>query len=159
MQDAPHILFQKRAENKDFRGMGKLGADCIAARLAPDVVKTLKDVMEKGVQRCVLPALEPFRKSHPQVFEDFRPRTTMPFKWPTDGSYLFPAQTKKAKQPWMARQTVWQALSHVGKVMFALTGRRRWNARFKGSHVTVHGATRHFICPVAFQPKGCQTPC
>ena len=50
MQDAPHILFQKRAENKDFRGMGKLGANCIAARLAPDVVKTLKDVMEKGVQ-------------------------------------------------------------------------------------------------------------
>ena len=111
------------------------------------------------MQRCVLPALEPVRKSHPQVFEDFRPRTTMPFKWPTDGSYLFPAQTKKAKQPWMARQTVWQALSHVGKVMFALTGRRRWNARFKGSHVTVHGATRHTSSALLLSsPKGAKRP-
>ena len=143
MQDAPHIRFQKREENKAFQGMGKLGADCIAARLAPDVVSTLREVMDKGVRRCVLPPLEPFRKSHPHVFRDFQPRSSKAFDWPLDSGYLFPAQTKKAKQPWMARQTVWQAVTHVGKLMFALTGRRRWNVRFKGSHVTVHGATRH----------------
>ena len=68
----------------------------------------------------------------------------MPFKWPTDGSYLFPAQTKKAKQATMDGQANSMASPVTcEEVMFALTGRRRWNARFKGSHVTVHGATRH----------------
>ena len=64
MLDAPHILFQKRERNKKFSGMGKLGAERIAARLAPDVVNTLRDIMDKGVQRQMLPPLEPFKISH-----------------------------------------------------------------------------------------------
>ena len=37
----------------------------------------------------------------------------------------------------------------------ALTGRRRWNVRFKGSHVTVHGATRHTASALLLSgPKG-----
>ena len=155
MLDAPHILFQKREKNKKFSGMGKLGAERIAARLAPDVVNTLRDIMDKGVQRQMLPPLEPFKISHPGVFEDFQPRSTKAFHWPTDGGYLFPAQTTKAKQPWIARQTVWHAVTHICKVMFALTGRRRWNVRFKGSHVTVHGATRHTASALLLSgPKG-----
>ena len=63
--DAPHILFQKREENKYYKGLGKLGADKVVARLAPDVLSTLRDGIAKGVERCVLPPLEPFQQSHP----------------------------------------------------------------------------------------------
>ena len=43
----------------------------------------------------------------------------------------------------MARQSVSLALARTLEVMHSLTGKRRWNQTFKGSHVTVHGATRH----------------
>ncbi|CAJ1421011.1 unnamed protein product [Effrenium voratum] len=157
--DAPHILFQKREENKDYKGLGKLGADKVVARLAPDVLSTLRDVIAKGVERCVLPPLEPFQQSHPNIFEDVQPLTTKPFHWPANGSYLFPAETKKAQQPWMARQSVSLAVSRIRKVMFALTGRRRWNQEFIGSHVTVHGATRHTSSALLLSnPKGTKRP-
>ena len=64
------------------------------------------------------------------IFEDVQPLTTKPFHWPANGSYLFPAETKKAQQPWMARQSVSLAVSRIRNVMFALIGRRRWNQEF-----------------------------
>ena len=99
--------------------------------------------MKQGIDRKVLPALEPFQKSHPKVFEDIYPMARETFKWPDDGGYVFPAATKKSKKPWMARQSVSLALGRILEVMYSLTNKRRWNQSFKGSHVTVHGATRH----------------
>ena len=141
--DSPHVLFQKRAEEKKYRGAGKLGGDHVVARLSPDACTTLEQVMERTIERKLLPPLEPFQTSHPEVFNDTYPMTTEAFKWPNDGKYVFPAATRKSKKPWMARQSVSLALARTLDVMYRLTQKRRWNNKFKGSHVTVHGATRH----------------
>ena len=45
----------------------------------------------------------------------------------------------------MARQSVSDAVTRIRDVMWALTHQRRWNPsnQYRGSRVTVHGATRH----------------
>lgn len=158
--DSPHILFQKREKEKQFPGAGKLGGQNVVARLSADACATLKSVMENNVERKLLPALAPFQESHPQVFEDFYPMNADTFKWPTDGSHVFPAASKKSKKPWMARQSVSLALARTLEVMFRLTNKRRWNQTFKGSHVTVHGATRHTSAALllATPQEGCAVP-
>ena len=141
--DSPHILFKKRPEEEQYPGAGKLRGEYVVARLAPDACTTLEKVMTSNLERTLLPVLKPFEVSHPQVFQDKYPMATDTFKWPNGSGYIFPAATKKAKKPWMARQSVSLALSRTLEVMYSLTGKRRWNHTFKGSHVTVHGATRH----------------
>ena len=96
--------------------------------------------------------LEPFQKSHSQVFEDMNPLSSETFKWPCDEDYVFPSATKKAKQPWMARQSVSLAVGRILQAMYRLTGKRRWNGDLKGSHVTVHGATRHTASALLLAP-------
>lgn len=141
--DSPHILFKKRPEEEQYPGAGKLRGKYVVARLAPDARATLEQVMNSNLERALLPALKPFEMSHPQVFQDKYPMAAGAFKWPNGSGYIFPAATKKAKKPWMARQSVSLALARTLEVMYSLTGKRRWNQTFKGSHVTVHGATRH----------------
>lgn len=142
--DSPHVLFLKKKEESKFAGNGKLGADTVVARLAQDASETLQEIMKSNIERCVLPALRQYEASHSSLFEspEHHPLSTEPYAWPSSGR-LFPASTKKAKRPWMARQSVSLALSRARRAMFALTGKRRWNGDFMGSHVTVHGATRH----------------
>ena len=141
--DSPHILFQRRKAEAQFPGAGKLGADHIVARLSPDACATLEAVHGTKIERALLPALHPFQKTHKEVFEESYPLTTEAFSWPEGDAFVFPAATKKSKKPWMARQSVSKALARILDIMFRLTGKRRWNKMFKGSHVTVHGATRH----------------
>ena len=141
--DSPHILFKKRPEEEQYPGAGKLRGKYVVARLAPDARATLEQVMNSNLERALLPALKPFEMSHPQVFQDKYPMAAGAFKWPNGSGYIFPAATKKAKKPWMARQSVSLALARTLEGMYSLTGKRRWNQTFKGSHVTVHGATRH----------------
>lgn len=150
--DSPHILFQKRDAEQEFKGAGKLGGKHVVARLSPEACSTLKKVKLSNVEWKILPALEPFQKTHAQVFEEVNPLSTETFKWPSDEDYVFPCATKKAKQPWMARQSVSMAVGRILEVMHRLTGKRRWNKAFKGSHVTVHGATRHTAAALLLAP-------
>ena len=63
---------------------------------------------------------------------------------PEGHGLLFPA-LKASSVPWMSRQSVWHAIARARKVMHKITAHRRWNpdSKFNGSHVHVHGASRH----------------
>ena len=112
----------------------------------------LENVQCSIVEWKILPVLEPFQKSHAQVFEDMNLLSSETFKWPCDRDYVFPSATKRAKQPWMARQPVSLAVGRILEAMYRLTGTRRWNSDFKGWHVTVHGATRHTASALLLAP-------
>ena len=113
----------------------------------------LTRMKNEGLERQCLPALEPYRKTHPKVFQNkrgggltaLRQETFAP-DWES-ADHVFPSKTKKPGcRPTMARQTVWAALHRVRQVMYELTNHeRRWNptVRCQGNRVTVHGATRH----------------
>ena len=97
--------------------------------------------------------LEPFpKKKLAQVIEDMNLLTSEIFKLPCDGDNVFHCATKKAKQPWMARQSVSLAVGRILQAMYRPTGKRRWNKDFGGSHVTVHGATRHTASALLLAP-------
>ena len=69
------------------------------------------------------------------------------FQLDTDSeNFVFATASKKQGcRPNMSRQSVSEALKVIRKVMFQITGNRRYNptSKFQGSRVTVHGATRH----------------
>ena len=144
--DSPHILYQQREEDLHLSGQGKLGEEQIAARLSTDAVEGLKSMKECGLDWQCLPVLEPYKHSHPEVFEN-KPLQKRSFHLKTDDDYMFPAMTKKSGcRPNMARQSINMALDKIRSVMYELTGKsRRWNPeqKCKGQRVTVHGATRH----------------
>ena len=143
--DHPHIIYIQRPEDEGRQGNGKLGGERIVARVAEDVVETIEEIQTHGLQRNILPVLEPYRISHQKLF-DQKPQRKDVFQFPEGDKYIFPAQTtKKNCRPNMARQTVSDALTKIRKVMFAFTESRRWNCSEKclGNRVTVHGATRH----------------
>jgi hypothetical protein len=121
-----------------------LGAENIIARLDDEAVKTLRRLIATGATCQVQQPLEPFRKSHPKVFTTYRAFNTDTFRIPSGDGIVFPA-LKKSTRPWMTRQSVWNAVHRARTVMHAFTGQRRYNpsTRFNGSHVSVHGATRH----------------
>ena len=148
--DSPHILFQ-RAEGD--QGNGKLPAERVVARLSDEAVDGLTRMKEEGLNWQCLPALEPYRTTHPTVFQGkkgggFTPMRQQTFKpdW-ANSDHIFPSESKKKGcRATMARQTVWGALDRVRQVMYELTNHeRRWNpsVRCRGNRVTVHGATRH----------------
>ena len=144
--DSPHILYQQREKDLHLSGQGKLGEEQIAARLSTDAVEGLKSMKECGLDWQCLPVLEPYKISHPEVFEQ-KPLQKRSFHLKTDDDYMFPAMTKKSGcRPNMARQSINMALDKIRSVMYELTGQaRRWNPeqKCKGQRVTVHGATRH----------------
>ena len=148
--DAPRILFER---GEGDQGNGKLPEERVVARLSQEAVDGLTRMKTEGLERQCLPALEPYRKTHPKVFQNkrgggltaLRQETFAP-DWESE-DHVFPSKTKKpGRRPTMARQTVWAALHRVRQVMYELTNHeRRWNptVRCQGNRVTVHGATRH----------------
>ena len=108
--DSPHILYQQREEDLHLSGQGKLGEEQIAARLSTDAVEGLKSMKECGLDWQCLPVLEPYKISHPEVFEH-KPLQKRSFHLKTDDDYMFPAMTKKSGcRPNMARQSINMAL-------------------------------------------------
>ena len=130
--DSPHILYQQREEDLHLSGQGKLGEEQIAARLSTDAVEGLKSMKECGLDWQCLPVLEPYKISHPEVFEN-KPLQKRSFHLKTDDDYMFPAMTKKSGcRPNMARQSINMALDKIRSVMYELTGKsRRWNPEQK----------------------------
>lgn len=151
--DSRHILFQKQETKEKFKGAGKLGGKHVVARLSPEACANLKNVQCSTVEWKILPALGAFpKKKLAQVIEDMNLLTSEIFKLPCDGDNVFHCATKKAKQPWMARQSVSLAVGRILQAMYRPTGKRRWNKDFGGSHVTVHGATRHTASALLLAP-------
>ena len=145
--DAPHVLFQKRQEDKKLRGQGKLGAESLSARISESSIEGLKELIETGLKWECPMTLEPFKSSHPKVFENVKPLRKDDFMLDvTSETFLFQSDSRKKKcRPNMARQSVSDAVTRIRDVMWALTHQRRWNPsnQYRGSRVTVHGATRH----------------
>ena len=67
--DGPHIIYIQREEDADKKGNGKLGGERVVARISSDAVATLKQMRERGLDRQMLPVLEPYQTCHPEVFE------------------------------------------------------------------------------------------
>lgn len=145
--DSPHVLYQKRQEDNQLRGQGKLGSDRVVARIADSAVQGLENLADEGLQWHCQDILEPFRLSHPDLFQNMKPLRKDNFKLDTSSeNFLFPSKSARTKcRPNMARQTVWEGLTRIREVMWSLTHARRWNttAACRGNRVTVHGATRH----------------
>ncbi len=142
LHDRPHVRFEKRDDEMDISGMGKLGTQGAIARLSPEAVRTIEGLASHGARWEIRAVLSTYQAQFPDVFAACRPVTRTTYYLHFDDKHLFPSLTK-AKQPWMTRQTVWRALGKARVVIFQITGRRRYNPMFLGQHVTVHGATRH----------------
>ena len=67
--DEPHIIYIQREEDADKQGNGKLGGERVVARISSDAVATLKQMRERGLDRQMLPVLEPYQTCHPEVFQ------------------------------------------------------------------------------------------
>ena len=46
--NAPHVLYQKSEDDKQYRGAGKLGAEKVVSRLSEDSVDGVKFLVEHG---------------------------------------------------------------------------------------------------------------
>ncbi|CAE7811309.1 unnamed protein product [Symbiodinium necroappetens] len=145
--DEPHVLFQRRPEDKGYGGQGKMGCEQLVARISEEAVQSLQQLEREGQPWIIQPCLEPYQVSHPEVFTRFKALRRTPFHCDfKENSFLFPSHSVRRKcRPCMARQTVWKALDHIRQVLFELTKKRRYNpsAKFQGERITVHGATRH----------------
>ena len=67
--DEPHIIYIQREQDADKQGNGFLGGDSVVARISNDAVATLKQMRERGLDRQMLPVLEPYQTCHPEVFQ------------------------------------------------------------------------------------------
>ena len=67
--DGPHLIYIQREEDADKQGNGKLGGETVVARIPSDAVATLKQMRERGLDRRVLPVLEPYQTCRPEVFQ------------------------------------------------------------------------------------------
>ena len=96
--DAPHILFER---GEGDQGNGKLPEERVVARLSQEAVDGLTRMKNEGLERQCLPALEPYRKTHPKVFQNkrgggltaLRQETFAP-DWES-ADHVFPSKTKK----------------------------------------------------------------
>ena len=160
--DHPHLLFHTSPGEENHPGLGKLGAKELVVRLSPDATGTLERLRDSGLTRELLGPLAEHRGSHPQVFADSgvrRPAATEFRKMARDTDFLFPAlktSRRSGATPWMTRQTVCNGVARTRAALFQITGARRYNpsAKFRGEHVTVHGATRHTNAALLMSSKG-----
>jgi hypothetical protein len=143
--DKPHIWFGQKEGHEAMPGLGKLPSGQAIARLPAEAVAIIRGWLDKHMAWEVGPALEQIRTSHPSLFLDVSPLNKAKFQPTLDDKLLFPSLKRGSKQPWMTRQSVWNAVGRTRGIMFKLTGHRRYNpdAKFNGAHVHVHGATRH----------------
>ena len=144
--DAGHILFQRRRQDDSLGGSGKPGAEKVVARLSKDAIAGIQELCSDGLEHELRPILEPFKVAVPLIFQ-MKPLNKDRFQLDTDSeNFVFATASKKQGcRPNMSRQSVSEALKVIRKVMFQITGNRRYNptSKFQGSRVTVHGATRH----------------
>ena len=142
--DAGHILFQRRPQDDSLGGSGKLGAEKVVARLSKDAIAGIQQLCSDGLEHELRPILEPFKVAVPLIFQ-MKPLNKDRFQLDTDSeNFVFATASKKQGcRPNMSRQSVSEALKVIRKVMFQITGNRRYNptSKFQGSRVTVHGAS------------------
>ena len=143
---AGHILLQRRPQDDSLGGSGKLGAEKVVARLSKDAMAGIQQLCSDGLEHELRPILEPFKVAVPLIFH-MKPLNKDRFQLDTDSeNFVFATASKKQGcRPNMSRQSVSEARKVIRKVMFQITGNRRYNptSKFQGSRVTVHGATRH----------------
>ena len=93
--DEPHVLFQKREEDKKIKGNGKLGANKLVARLSAEAIDGMKELENKGLQWTKRDILQKYEESHKETFLQ-KPLRTKTFTLDTSSdAYMFPAETKK----------------------------------------------------------------
>ena len=154
--DQPYIRFAVRESERHLPGMGKLRGKTIISRLPSTAQDTIKQFLETGLEHECWPALERMWTAHTEVLAKIKataPRKFQPQPLHEDALW-FATPRPSSKCPWLSRQSVWTAVDKARGVMYKLTRKRRFNPAkaFRGSHITVHGATRHtaaalLLCP------------
>ena len=144
--DDPHVLVKERLVDKKKPGLGKIRGKVAIARLSKTSISTIQTLLAEGLPWACWPILEKYRSSHGEMFTKNKPTTRETFRPGAleKDSLWFPAR-RKSKTSWMTRQSCWNAVAKTREFMYGLTGKRCFNPDpiFNGSHITLHGATRH----------------
>ena len=103
--DAGHILFQRRPQDGNLGGSGKLGSEKVVARLSKDAVATIQKLSSDGLEHELRPILEPFKVAVPLIF-NMKPLKKDRFQLDTESdNFVFATASKKTKcRPNMSRQ-------------------------------------------------------
>eukprot|EP00971_Amphidinium_carterae_P109061 2159627-Amphidinium_carterae.4 len=144
--DEPHIIFRARADEQKLPGLGKLRCGEAVASLGKASIDTMKRLQSEGLTWNSLHVLKEYKDKHPDTFEKYKhPLNRKDYVMPTSDALLFPKLRADAKTPWMSRQCVHNAVDRSRAIMYAFTGKRRYNPekKFAGKRVCTHGATRH----------------
>ena len=67
--DAGHILFQRRPQDDNLGGSGKLGSEKVVARLPKDAIAAIQQLCTDGLEYELRPVLEPFKVAAPPIFQ------------------------------------------------------------------------------------------
>ena len=102
--DAGHILFQRRPQDDNLGGSGKLGSEEVVARLSKDAIAAIQQLCTDGLEHELRPVLEPFKVAAPLIFQ-MKPLNKDRFQLDT-GSHDFvfaTASKKKGCRPNMSK--------------------------------------------------------
>ena len=105
--DAGHILFQRRPQDDNLGGSGKLGSEEVVARLSKDAIAAIQQLCTDGLEHELRPVLEPFKVAAPLIFQ-MKPLNKDRFQLDTgsDDFVFATASKKKGCRPNMSRQSV-----------------------------------------------------
>ena len=105
--DAGHILFQRRPQDDNLGGSGKLGSEKVVARLPQDAIAAIQQLCTDGLEYELRPVLEPFKVAAPLIFQ-MKPLNKDRFQLDTesDNFVCATASKKKGCRPNMSRQSV-----------------------------------------------------
>ena len=96
--DAPHVLFQKRQEDKKkLRGKGNWALKAWALEFQSQALRVWRNyIIETGLKWECPMTLEPFKSSHPKVFENVKPLRKDDFMLDvTSETFLFQSNSRK----------------------------------------------------------------
>ena len=146
--DHPYIRIEAREHEKQQPGLGKVPDGCAVARIGKCVIDSIEGLLQHGLSlswEC-RDALEPYKLKHKDIFDKVKPMSKKKFMpAPLEEDALWFPAVGPSKQKWRTRQSIWNGVKATRSFMFKITGKRCFNPdpKFNGSHVHVHGATRH----------------
>ena len=127
--DAGHILFQRRPQDDNLGGSGKLASEKVVARLSKDAIAAIQQLCTDGLEYELRPVLEPFKVAAP-LFVQMKPLNKDRFQLDTESDdFVFATACKKK----VAGQTC------QGKVLGTLL---RWRGKLCFNSLGTGGTTR-----------------
>ena len=109
--DAGHILFQRRPQDDNLGGSGKLGSEKVVARLPKDAIAAIQQLCTDGLEYELRPVLEPFKVAAPLIFQ-MKPLNKGRFQLDTESDdFVFATASKKKVAGQTCQGKVFRTLS------------------------------------------------